>query len=90
MSTKEELIARFLKQPKDFTYQELSRLLSGFGYVEETKGKTSGSRVMVFHKEKEHSIMIHKPHPGNTSKTYVMKYVLQELIAIGFIEKENE
>ena len=90
MSTKEKLIARFLKQPKDFSYQELSRLLSGFGYVEETKGKTSGSRVIFFNKGKEHSIMIHKPHPDNISKSYVMKYVLQELIAIGFIEKENE
>lgn len=90
MSTKEKLLERFLRQPKDFTYQELSRLLKGFGYVEETKGKTSGSRVMFFNKDKEHSIMIHKPHPGNIIKSYVMKYVLQELITTGFIEKEDE
>lgn len=90
MSTKEKLLSQFLKQPKDFTSHELSRLLSGFGYVEENKGKTSGSRVMFFHQEKEHSIMIHKPHPGNIIKSYVMKDILQELITIGFIEKENE
>ena len=90
MSTKEKLIERFLRQPKDFTYNELSRLLIGFGYVEETKGKTSGSRVMFFNKEKEHSIMIHKPHPVNIIKAYVMKYVLQELKTIGFIENEDE
>ena len=88
MSTKEKLLDRFLKQPMDFTYNELSRLLSGFGYIEETKGKTSGLRVMFFNKEKEHSILIHKPHPGNIIKAYVMKYVLQELKAIGFIENE--
>lgn len=90
MSTKEKLIERFLRQPRNFTYQELSRLLSGFGYIEETKGKTSGSRVMFFNKKKEHPIMIHKPHPGNIIKTYVMKYVLQELRTIGFIKNEDE
>lgn len=90
MSTKEKLIERFLRQPKDFTYQELSRLLNGFGYVEETKGKTSGSRVLFFNKEKEHAIMLHKPHPGNIMKAYATKYVLQELQTIGLIEKEDE
>jgi len=90
MSTKEKLIERFLRLPKDFRYQELTRLLNGFGYVEEKKGKTSGSRVMFFHKQKEHPILIHKPHPGNILKAYVMKYVLDELKAIGFIENKDE
>ena len=89
MSTKEKLLGRFLRLPRDFTYQELTRLLNGFGYVEETKGKTSGSRVMFFNQEKEHSILIHKPHPGNILKAYVMKYVLDELKAIGFIENKD-
>jgi hypothetical protein len=88
MGTKEKLIARFQKQPKDFTYQELSRLLKSFGYEEETKGKTSGSRVMFYNKEKEHPILIHKPHPENIIKKYVMKYILQELITIGFIKEK--
>lgn len=90
MSTKEKLVERFLRQPKDFTYQELTKLLKGFGYVEETKGKTSGSRVMFFNQDKEHAIMLHKPHPGNIIKAYVMKYVLEELKTIGFIEEEDE
>ncbi len=89
MSRKEKLLERFLKLPKDFTYQELSKLLSGFGYNEESKGRTSGSRVMFYNREKEHSIMLHKPHPGNIMKSYALKYILQELETIGFIEKEN-
>jgi len=89
MSTKEKLLVRFLKQPKDFTYQELTRLLNGFGYEEETKGKTSGSRVMFYNSVKEHPILIHKPHPGNILKAYVLKYVLDELKAIGFIENNE-
>jgi hypothetical protein len=90
MSTKEKLIKRFLRLPKDFTYQELRRLLDNYGYIEETKGKTSGSRVMFYNKDREHAIMIHKPHPGNIIKAYVLKYILQELKALGFIDKEIE
>jgi HicA toxin of bacterial toxin-antitoxin, len=85
-----KLLDRFLRLPRDFTYQELKKLLNSFGYVEEMKGKTSGSRVMFFNKGKEHSIMIHKPHPGNTLKAYAMKYVLDELKTIGFIENEDK
>ena len=89
MSRKEKLVERFRKQPKDFTFQELTKLLSGFGYIEENKGRTSGSRVLFYNKEKGHSIMLHKPHPGNILKSYALKYVLQELETIGFIEKDN-
>jgi hypothetical protein len=89
MSRKEKLVERFLRQPKDFTYQELSKLLSGFGYNEENKGRTSGSRMLFYNKEKEHSLMLHKPHPGNILKSYALKYVLQELETIGFIKNEN-
>lgn len=89
MTTKEKLLERFLRLPRDFTYQELTRLLNGFGYVEETKGKTSGSRVIFFNKHKEHLILLHKPHPGNMLKAYVMKYVLEELKTIGFIENRD-
>ncbi len=90
MSIKEKLLGRFLRLPKDFTYQELTRLLNGFGYIEETKGKTSGSRVMFYNREKEHPILIHQPHPGNILKAYVMKYVLDEFKAIGFIENKYD
>ena len=45
MGTKEKLINRFCKLPKDFTYEETLKLLSVFGYSEHNKGATSGSRV---------------------------------------------
>jgi len=90
MSTKKKLLERFLRLPRNFTYQELKKLLNSFGYAEEMKGKTSGSRVMFFNKGIEHSIMIHKPHPGNILKAYAMKYVLDELKTKGFIENEDE
>jgi hypothetical protein len=90
MSIKDKLLERFLRQPRNFTYQELKRLLNGLGYVEEKKGKTSGSRVIFYNKEKKHPILVHRPHPGNILKAYVMKYVLDELKAIGLIDSKDD
>jgi hypothetical protein len=81
MSKHEKLLKRFKSQPKDFTYEELKSLLSRFGYEEETKGKTSGSRVIFYNEKLQHSIFLHKPHPGNIIKSYLMKYILDELTA---------
>ena len=62
MSSKDKLISRFLTLPSDFTFEELERLLTIFGYAISNKGKTSGSRV-VFKDKEGHPIMLHKPHP---------------------------
>lgn len=50
MGTKEKLIERFKRQPKDFTFDEMTKLLEFFGFEKCNKGKTSGSRV-IFKKE---------------------------------------
>ncbi|MDR1023265.1 MAG: hypothetical protein LBL94_08360 [Prevotellaceae bacterium] len=49
MSTKEKLIKRFLTLPKDFTFDELLKLLRALGFAMSNKGKTSGSRVKFTH-----------------------------------------
>ena len=85
MSTKEKLIERFKKQPKDFTWEELVRLFGIFGFSVDNKGKTSGSRT-VFVKD-NNEIEIHKPHPSKIMKGYVMKEVLIFLLNKGFINK---
>lgn len=72
-------------QPKDFTYEEMKTLLNRLGYEEENKGKTSGSRVIFFNEQLQHSIFLHKPHPGNIIKSYLMKYIEDELTAKGLI-----
>lgn len=46
MGTKDKLIERFKRQPKDFTWDELVRLFSLLGFELSNKGKTSGSRVI--------------------------------------------
>ena len=74
MGTKEKLRERFLKMPSDFTFDELQRLLEGYGYEKSNKGKTSGSRL-IFKNGDKRPIMLHKPHPGNIVKQYAMKQV---------------
>jgi len=79
MSTFEKLLERFLARPKDFTYDELKRLLKKLGYKEATKGSTSGSRVAFIDEKIKHAIRVHKPHPENIVKEYVIKMVIKEL-----------
>ncbi len=85
MGTKDKLRERFLKQPSDFTFEEMQRLLEGYGYELSNKGKTSGSRL-IFKNGDKRPIMLHKPHPGNIVKGYAMKQVYDYLKEAGFIK----
>ena len=82
MSSFEKLQTRFLSIPKDFTYNELKRLLSGFGYKEQQR---SGSRVVFKNERLHHSIKLHKPHPGNILKKYQVNIILKELNIKGLL-----
>lgn len=85
MGSKEKLIERFKRLPNDFTFDEMERLLSVFGYEKSNKGKTSGSRI-IYRNENKRPIMLHKPHPGNIIKGYAMRQVLDELKEAGFLK----
>ncbi|MDJ0598628.1 MAG: type II toxin-antitoxin system HicA family toxin [Crocosphaera sp.] len=74
MTKKEKLLKRFLGQPKDFTWEELTTLLTGLGFVEEKGGKTGGSRRR-FINSTGIIISLHKPHPHNNLKKYQMEQV---------------
>jgi len=76
MTKFEKLSSRFQTRPKDFTYDELRRILRGFGY---TELQGSGSRVVFFNKKIKHNIKLQKPHPENILKTYQIDLVLNEL-----------
>lgn len=84
MGTKEKLIERFKNQPKDFTWGELVRLFSILGYKVDNKGKTSGSRVIFV--KGENTYTMHKPHPENVIKHYVMKQVADYLDKLGLLK----
>ena len=73
MSSKDKLVERFKKQPKDFTWEELVRLFGIFGFTVHNKGKTSGSR-MIFENEND-QFLAHKPHPDSIIKESTIKEV---------------
>ena len=87
IGTKEKLVDRFKSLPNDFTFEELVRLFRLFGFEIGSKGKTSGSRMEFINEEKNLSYGVHKPHPVNSVKSYVMKQVLEFLSENNFIEK---
>lgn len=79
MSKIEKLITKFLKVPKDLTWEELVRILKYKGYFEKIgKGKTGGSRIKFINSEND-IINLHKPHPGNIVKQYVIRQILEKL-----------
>lgn len=78
MSRRDKLIARMKGRPKDFTWDELIRLLVSLDYTEATTGKTGGSRRRFVHTTAP-TIALHKPHPGNIVKMYVIDEVLRVL-----------
>lgn len=82
MAEYEKLLSKLQSNPKDFTYRELQSIMSRNGYKEDSKGKTSGSRVE--YKGKETTLRLHKPHGGrNFLHDYQIKAVIE------FLEKEG-
>ena len=79
MGRQDKLIARLKGKPKDFSWDELVRLLISLGYREVKTGKSGGSRRKFVHGTAP-TIALHKPHPGNIVKSYVIDYVLELLI----------
>lgn len=75
----EKLIAKLKSKPKDFTWDELKKVLAHYGYEEiKKKGKTGGSRRKFVNKKKE-IISLHEPHPEKTIKPYVVKQIIEHL-----------
>ena len=84
MSRRDKLVARLKGRPKDFTWDELVRLLEGLDYAEAVTGKTGGSRRRFVHATAP-TIALHKPHPDNMVKMYVIDDVLRVLSEEGLI-----
>ena len=85
MGRNDKLLERIIRRPKDFTYDELRRLLAGLQCIEDSGGKTSGSRVAFIHQPTQAILRLHRPHPGNELKAYQIELVLGFLKSIGVI-----
>jgi len=79
MSKVEKLISKFLKVPNDLTWEELVKILNHKGYHEKLgKGKTGGSRIKFVNSDND-IINLHKPHPKNIVKQYIIRQILEKL-----------
>lgn len=79
MTKKQKLIARLLRKPKDFRFQELHRLLGQLGYTLLPNSHTGGSRVAYHNHTTQHLIRLHRPHPSPCLKPYQITYLIHEL-----------
>jgi len=86
MSKEEKIIQRLLTIPNDFTYDEAKKLATHFGYREDSKGKSSGSRVAFFREADGRKIMLHRPHPSNVMKRYAVQDLLIHFVDNGDIK----
>jgi hypothetical protein len=84
MTRKDKLIKRLLSKPKDFTWNELTALLTGLGFEEVKTGKTSGSRRRFVNADSL-IIVLHKPHPHNILKQYQLEQVIETLKQQGLL-----
>ena len=87
MSRQEKLVNRLLTVPKDFTWEELIKVVSLFGFGQLKGGKTGGSRRR-FADEKKNIITLHEPHPANIVKRYAIRQIIDELKKYGYIKDE--
>lgn len=78
MSKIEKLIERLRSRPKDFTWNELIKILKHYGFEETGRGKTDGSR-RKFANAHSQIISLHEPHPQNILKQYQLNIVIEHL-----------
>lgn len=90
MNKKDKLLRRLYDCPKDFTFNELVSLFGAFGFTIDNKGNTSGSRVAFVNESMNLTYIVHKPHPSNVVKGYVIKQVIKFLKANGITNKKEQ
>ena len=83
MARIDKLIERLLSLPADMTWEELTTIMNYFGFEEQNDGKTSGSS-RKFSSDKQRFVL-HKPHPKNVCKRYMLKIVINALKKEGYI-----
>ena len=56
---------RLKSKPMDYRYREAKALMLRLGFIEDNKGKTSGSRVKFVRVRDGAVFTMHKPHPSD-------------------------
>jgi len=78
MSKKDKLIKKFLETPpkRDLTFNELTTLLLSCEFI---KIDGAGSAIKFYHKKQDILINLHKPHPSDILKTYLIRQIQVKL-----------
>ncbi len=84
MARKDKALYRFLQIPTDYQWDEMVYLLTALGYQ---KYEKEGSRVRFFRAEDKAIVLLHRPHPGNIVKEYVVKQTRDKLRDNGDIDE---
>lgn len=79
MSQLDKLIKRLCGKPKDFTWDELEKIVTAHGFVLLKGGKTGGSRRKFYNEVTKEVLDLHKPHPGNILKPYQLALLIEKL-----------
>lgn len=81
MRKKDKLLQKFLQVPpkKDLTFKELETVLNACGF-EKIEG--AGSAVKFYNQEKDILINLHKPHPSDILKVYLIMQVQVKLLEV--------
>jgi predicted RNA binding protein YcfA (HicA-like mRNA interferase family) len=82
MSQLSKLLEKFINTPHP-TWSDVISLLKKLGY-KQIEG--DGSRVKIVNTDKKSIIDLHRPHPGNTIKSYTKKDIMKELKDRGIIK----
>lgn len=78
MSKVEKLIEKLKSKPKDFTWDEMIKVLNCFGFEQMAQGKTGGSRRKLMNGNKQ-IISLHEPHPQKVLKWYQLDIIIDFL-----------
>ena len=87
MAQKDDLLRRLLSRPRDFELRELETLLISFECTKSNAGRTSGSAIkfVYVNGDVKRVFSVHRPHPGNTLKQYILDEAVKFLTDIGAI-----
>lgn len=83
MAKIDKLLERLLSLPTDMTWDELTTIMNYYGFKEQNDGKTSGSSRK--YSSDTQRFVLHKPHPKNVCKRYMLKIVINALKKEGYI-----
>jgi len=80
MSQLEKALLRLTSLPKNYRWEEAVSLLAKLGYAKDTN---DGSRVKFYRESDKAMIILHRPPPESTLKTYAVRCIYQKLLEGG-------